>query len=93
MSGAQKVLQGTADIAANGRVDRNVRARLIRRMNMKITEWWLALVWAACMWAGSALTSEQGFKTPVGFGMFVGCACGALLMRWNIKRSNAEVSR
>ena len=27
MSGAQKVLQGTADIAANGRVDRNVGQR------------------------------------------------------------------
>ena len=59
---------------------------------MKITEWWWALIWAACMWAGSALGSEQGWRSPVGFGMLVGCACGALLMRWNIKRSNAKVS-
>ena len=59
---------------------------------MKITEWWWSLFWAACMWIGSAISSEQGWRSPVGYGMFIGCAWGAILMRWNIKRSNAEVS-
>jgi hypothetical protein len=55
---------------------------------MKITQWWWAIVWASCMWIGSAIGSEDGWRTPVGFGMLIGCAWGALLMRWNIKRSN-----
>ena len=56
---------------------------------MRIPKWWWALVWAGCMWAGSALAS-QDWRSPVGFGMFVGCAGGALMMRWNIVRSNAS---
>ena len=59
---------------------------------MKITQWWLALVWAGCAWAGSALGSEQGWRTPVGFGLLIGVSWGALVMRWSIKRSNAEVT-
>lgn len=60
---------------------------------MKITEWWWAMVWAACAWIGSALGSEQGWRTPVGFGLLIGVAWGALTMRWSIKRSNVEGNR
>lgn len=48
MSGEQKVLQGTADIAANGRVDRNVGRRILWRnvplipltALVQLWEWW-----------------------------------------------------
>ena len=55
---------------------------------MKITQWWWAVIWAGCAWIGSAISSEQGMRSPVGFGLLIGVAWGALVMRWNIKRSN-----